>query len=260
MNTKGFQFEDEIVFRINDKQIKDLSPHQYYMIQELYGFLEDEEKVNVMNIMEFIKPDLIFTYKGEDKYVSVKCIRAESLHRENIFTFAAFLKEIGVSESTVNTILHYQFGDGTLDGTGDNPLPYVVLKDSLKEEIKAANEELENKEIVLKVMERVVFQGIDKYASRADALYIGNLRQGALILEHQMRRYIRNKDWSLYSGLHIGPFFLRPHARYINKEPKYKNFRFQIDISWPHLYEDVVYISKHYNSYIPKRLRDKVTY
>lgn len=260
MNTKGFQFEDEVMYRFNNKKTKELTPHQLYMLGELYGFLDDEEPIFVKNIITFIKPDLIFTYRGEIKNVSIKSIKAENLHRENIFSFVTFLKEIGVSDQTIKTILHYQFGDGTIDGTGENPLPYTVLKDCLKDEIKLANKELENKDIVLKVMERVMFQGIDESATRADALYIGNLKLGALVLEHQVRRYIKNKSWELYNGLHIGPFFLRPHARYVNKEIKNNDFRFQIDIRWPNLYSDMLYVSKHYNSYIPIRLRDKINY
>ena len=250
-NHKGFMFEDEFVYRLNNRKVKELSDHFKYVLIELFGFLDDDEIVKCCKTQDFIKPDVIVTYKNFKMYVSLKMSNSQFLHGEKVETFIPFLKKIGVSNRTIVTILYFQYGDGTLDGTGKERMQYDVLRSVLDKRIKEANAELNNPEIVLKVVMRVMFEGVNDEAENADAIYVGDGKIGFIATKRQVIKYLNKKDWSYYDSFHIGPVLIRPHARYINKEIVNPQYRHKIDCWWPNLMSDIRYISKRFCSYVP---------
>ena len=120
----------------------------------------------------------------------------------------------------------------------------------MMKQIKAANEELNaNEELIAKVAERLIFQGVNKDAPKAEAIYHGDVMDGVIVTRPQIIKHIKRKNWNYYDNLHIGPLFLKAHARYIGKEVVNEKYRTKIDASWPRLLEDMTYISKTYFSY-----------
>lgn len=250
--------EDEIMLALNNHTVMDLPPALHYMLRELFGALEANEVVTCTQPNAPIKPDLLITYKGVTKGLSIKSETSEFVHGEPVEKFVEFLRTIGISEKTIRTILLNQFGDGTIDGTGKERIPLFELKYQLATAIKEANTELNSDyEKLSKIMERLIFQGWDESAKRADAIYHGDIFNGVLASRTQIMKHIRNKDWDYYDNLHVGPIFLRPHARYIGTEIKSEFSRHKIDGFWSNMLADMKYISQKYFSYTPinKRAR-----
>lgn len=248
--------EDEIMLALNNHEVSDLAPALRYMMRELFGALEYNETITCVQPNAPIKPDLLITYKGETKGLSIKSGTSEYVHGEPVEKFVEYLKEVGVSDKTIKTILLNQFGDGTTDGTGKSRMQLYELKYQLSTAIKEANTELNsNQEILTKLIDRMVFTGWDENAPKADALYHGDLFNGVLVTRTQVMKHIKNKDWDYYDNLHVGPIFLRPHARYIGTEIKSEFSRHKIDGFWSNLLADVKYISQKYFSYTPLNKR-----
>ena len=84
-------------------------------------------------------------YKGIKKYVSLKSGRAESIHQEYIKNFILFLRSLGISKRTQQTILLYQYGDGTMDGSGKRRMKYHEMRTWLDERIKEAKNKLNDR-------------------------------------------------------------------------------------------------------------------
>jgi hypothetical protein len=185
---------------------------------------------------------------GETKYVSIKTGNATVIHTEYIKTFCIFLREHGISNRTLQTILLHHYGDGTLDGSGTFRYSSMEIKEKLKERIKEANEELnQSKDLVLKVLERCLISGVCEDAIRIDGLYFGDEKNGQIVTRNMLIRYIKNGDWSWTENLHIGPMHIRPNARYAHSEVKSDFKRSKTYIYWPNLSDDIAYIARKFN-------------
>ncbi len=254
---KGNLHEDEMIEFLNGKKISSLSNNLRNFVIELFGIVDPNETIKCEHAIDYTKPDFVVTYKDKKKYVSMKSGNGEVVHHEKIETFFPFLKTLGVSDETINTLLLNQFGDGTIDGSGKKRFEVTDLKYMLKEKIKKANEELNQLEIILKVTERVLFQGVNPDVPEATVIYHGTFEHGTTVNKKQILKYINAKKlrWFYYDSLHIGPYFLRPHARYIDSEIKSEKSRRMIDLHWPRMSVDLEYISRNYDSYTPKRYR-----
>ena len=247
---EGFFKEDEMVYRLNGTKIKDLSNNLRNFIHAMFGVIDDEEIVYAEKLDNFIKPDFKVTYKNESRYISMKSGRCETVHQELIKSFILFLRDLGVSKRTQATILLWQYGDGTMDGTGKKRYEYDELHVMLKERIKEANEELnESPEFVEKVMEHCIFYGTQENAIMADGVYHGDCNYGNLATRKQIIRHIRKKrfKWDNISHLHIGPLRIRPHARYVDKPIANPKSRHKVEMYWTHLDNDIEYISHRYD-------------
>lgn len=254
MNNFGSFNEDKIQTLLNKKRYSFLSNHWKSMFEIMYGtktvgFLNSIKKVKCVKTENYIKPDIIITFNGLERYVSIKSGKASNLHTEKIETFMPFLLSLGVSRDTVKTILLVHYGDGTLNGSGKYRMDFHELYQKYKSRILAANEELnDNTELIKEVVKRVVFQGVSEESHPAEYLYFGDEQFGTLISANQIYKYIDRKphNWDFYENIHIGPLVLRPHGRYAHKEVVSEKRRNEVQCNWPNLHADLLYIEKRY--------------
>lgn len=247
MNNLGLKNEDEIVKSLNHKRIKNLNGNLQNLIRFIFNEKTPNLKLGCKLTDNYIKPDIVITCDREEAYVSIKSARASQLHTENIKSFILFLRSLGVSTETQKTILYYHFGDGTLDGSGKVRNNYHTVYNWLKDKIALANQELNDRfDLIEKVVDRVLFQGVDVTAPAAEFIYSGDIDFGVTVSKRQMMSYIKKKTWSFYDNLHIGPILLRPHARYADRAIVSDDRRNHICCYWTHFAEDLKYIDKHY--------------
>lgn len=255
-NNLGRLNEDELLINLNGKRIDELNYNLRALISDLFGPLDINGILKCWQPDEYIKPDLIIEYNGQKKGLSIKGGASDQVHRESITTFVDFLKNNGVSQRTINTILLFQYGDDTLDGTGKKRMPYSVIQYRYKARIREANIELnKNKDLILKVIQRAVFDGVIAESEKADAIYHGDVFEGKAVTRYQVQKYILKKDWDKYDHLHIGPLFIGPHARYVEGEIKNEKYRHQITIRWHGIILDIAYIHRNFFSYTPLNKR-----
>ena len=246
----GLQKEDIMVATLNDKRVGDLNENLKNMLMKLYGVLDDNEIVKCRKMESFSKPDIIITYKGFSKYVSIKSGMAREVHEEQITTVISFLHRVGISKETIETLLLFQYGDGTTNGLGEKRMRWDDVYRTYEDRIEKANNELnKNKKILLDVMERCLFQGVDAKAPSADAIYHGDVISGVIVTKRQFQRYFLIKDWSHYNSFHIGPVVLRPHSRDVDKKIKNEHLRHRLQFNWPTLKADMLYINKYFSPY-----------
>ena len=255
-NNHGRLNEDEIMINLEGKKISELNSNLRYLLSELFGALDINETVHCTQPDDYIKPDLIIEYKGVKKGLSIKSGATEFIHREYIHTFIDFLKSLGISQKTLNTILLFQYGDDTTDGTGKKRMSYEDIKYRYRTRIREANIELnKNNDFIFKVVERTMFDGVGDGKEKADAVYHGDVSDGTVVTRYQVQKHILKKDWDKYEHLHIGPLFIGPHARYVDTDIINENSRNRINVRWNGLIMDIKYISKKYFSYTPLNKR-----
>ena len=233
-----------------EKKAKELSPNLRAMMEKLFGIVDPEKKIKCKKTQNYIKPDILITHMKKEVGVSIKHGRAQVLHEEQIKSFILFLRENGISNRTQQTILLFQYGDGTNTGTGTKRYSGDELKILLKERIEQANKELNsNKDFIIKFMNRIAFDGVDPDAKKADAIYYGDVEDGVVVTRRQMEKHISLKDWNYTPSIHIGPISITPCARYVKRPVKDDKKRHFVSCYWAHFAADMDYIAKRYNAY-----------
>ena len=247
MNHTGFKNEETIIKSLNHKKFKQLNHNLQNMIITIFGESSQTTKVSCKKTDNFIKPDMIVTCNGQEAAVSIKNGHSSLLHTENIKSFILFLRSLGISKETQKTILLYQYGDGTMDGTGAKRMNYHDTFNWLKDRITAANKELNDRfDTIASVAERILFQGVDIAATPAEYIYLGDVNFGLVISKKQIISYLKKKPFSFYDNLHIGPILLRPHARYSDRAIVSDESRNKVCCYWARLNDDLVYIDQHF--------------
>lgn len=244
----GIFREEEMILELNNTKVKDLSRNLYHLCQDLFGHLNDEDIVYCAHIDGFIKPDFSIRINDEVHYVSMKSGSSNVVHGENIDKFVTFLHEKGISERTIETVLLYHYSDNTIDGTGTERYTYEEIMVSMKKRIIEANNELNlNKQFVLDLVNRVMFQGTFKENMPADCIYHGDTEFGIVTTKKQILKHIIRRSYDWMHNLHIGPIQFNPHSRYVGKEITDPEKRKMINFYWPNLKADMEYISSRYN-------------
>lgn len=247
MANDGHKFENQVIERLDNASISKMPENVKYLLEKVFGTLKKRSTVKCRHAEDFTKPDIIISYKDEEAYVSLKTGTACEVHKEKIETLIPFLRTCGVSEQTLKTIVLFQFGDGTYDGSGAHRRDSNETFHWLRERIKAANEELNtNPEIIKAVMQRCLFQGVNPQAKPAKYIYHGSLSDGILISDNQIEKYVDRKNFLFLENLHIGPLLLRPHARYANKRVLNEKSRREMTLYWPNFRVDLEYIDKRF--------------
>lgn len=248
MSNTGLLVEDEIVNALNKKRYKHLNNNMRNFIRDIYGVVNERDKIYCEKTNDYIKPDIVIKIKNRTRYVSIKSGRASIMHDEIIKNVILFFRELGVSEYSQKLLLFYQYGDGTLNGSGKYRRDYHETYTWLESGIKKFNEEMNlDHTLVEKIIERVMFQGVNNEAPRADYIYQGDLSYGIVVSREQILKHLRNKTFNFYENVHIGPLLFRPHARYAKTVVKNEKLRNRIEFYWPNFHEDMVYIYKRYN-------------
>jgi hypothetical protein len=246
---KGFYEETRMINALNNKKYKSLNNNLKCFLDETfgYGFIKKNDVMYASKVNGFYKSDISITVRNETKNVSIKSRKAEVIHEERIKSFILFLRSLGVSTETQKTILLHQYGDGTLDGTGTKRMCYEELHYVMSDRIKKANEELNsNKELVRIFVEHCLFIGVIENPVIADCVYHGTIEFGVCATREKIIKHVMRKNYNFYNNLHIGPILFRPHARYVDKVATDESRRHRVECYWPHLAEDIDYISTRY--------------
>lgn len=243
----GLVNEDELIKAIDGKRFDELGKNLQFNLKALFDGIDNDvfhaEKTDPAG-----KPDIKLTYHGLEHFMSVKSGAAEHIHSEEIKKFILAIREKGISTKTQKTILKFQFGDGTLDGTGKIRMDYEHLYYKLKDEIALANIELnQNKDFVVDMILKFIFFGNNKNLQPADCIYFGEPDYGVLATPKQITKHLQRKSYSYLNNLHIGPVLFAPRARYVNFIERSPEQRYWVSFRWVQMERDLNYISRRYD-------------
>lgn len=250
MNTMiGIQNEENFVKALDNKTYSELNKNLQLFLFYLYPNIDKTMKFHCYMTENFVKPDIVIHQNQQYRYVSLKYGQAETLHNESIRTFVEFLRDCQISEESIETYLLYHYGDGTTDGTGKRRMGSVETRFTYDDRIKKLNEELNSsKSLIKEFADRVMFQGVNLQANRADYIYHGDPDSGVFISREQFMRHVDRKNWSfMVRCVHIGPFVIRPHARYADREILNEAHRHTVTVNYPGIVNDLLYIQNRYN-------------
>ena len=95
----GSQNESNIQCVLNKKRYPLLSNHWKSMFKIMFGtqtliLLNRIKRIKCVKTENYIKPDIIVTFGGLDRYISIKSGKASNVHTEKMDTFIPFLRSL----------------------------------------------------------------------------------------------------------------------------------------------------------------------
>lgn len=239
--------ESQMVAELNEKPVSLLSLNLQNIVHFVFPNCHDDDIVYAKQIEGTMKPDFSITINDETHYISMKSGINNIVHQEYIKNFVNLLRDYGFHDYLLKTILFFQFGDGTYDGSGKERMSYTALRKKLEKPFILGNRELNaNRRFVVDMVDRFLFKGSQEDYISADYLYHGDVNIGVIISRTQVLKYLESKDWDFIEALHIGPILFRPHARYYKAKIKNESYRRRVEFYWPNILENMNYISTHY--------------
>lgn len=244
----GFVFEKEFIAALDGKMAKDLSHNLKHTLKEMFGSFKEEDIVHCESVRNFQKADVVIDFNGQKKYVSLKTGSASGVGELRLKNFILYLRNHGFDEEVQKIVLLFQFGDGTLDGTGKKRYDDIKLKYLLQNKIKKLNAELnKSKDFVKEFIHYMLFKGPEEDYVEVDYIYFGTMDYGVICSEKQIVKHIDRRNWGYINNPHIGPIHFRPHARYANSEIKKEESRWRVDFYWPNLGREIAFIGQRYD-------------
>ncbi len=238
-NINGFQNELEITRELNNKMVKELNPLHRSFIEDLFADINDSDLIKCIIDDSNKKHDIIISIKNEQGYVSIKKGIKNSVHVEGISSFIHFLIQNHVKRDVVKEYLKYHYADGSTNGTGKNRLSVEEYKKDNQEKIDMINVEINNKDLLIKAIDRFVLKGniSDK---TIDAILFGVSDDFIWIKKEDIIKVILSKKDIYSSAVHFGPLTIQPLDRCLNYNSKYDKRRFCVQVKWYNLADDII--------------------
>lgn len=235
----GFQNELEIKRELDNKTIKELNPMYRSFIEDLFSNINDSDLINCIIDDSNKKHDIIISIKNEKRYISIKKGIKNSVHVEGISSFIHFLIQNHVKRNVVIEYLKYHYADGSTNGTGINRLSAEEYKKENQEKIDMINAEINNKDLLIKVIDRFILKGNISDKS-IDAILFGVNDDFIWIKKEDIIKVILSKKDLYSSAVHFGPLTIQPLDRCLNYNPKYDKRRFCVQVKWYNLADDII--------------------
>lgn len=235
----GFQNELEIKRELDNKTIKELNPMYRSFIEDLFSNINDSDLINCIIDDSNKKHDIIISIKNEKRYISIKKGIKNSVHVEGISSFIHFLIQNHVKRNVVIEYLKYHYADGSTNGTGINRLSAEEYKKENQEKIDMINAEINNKDLLIKVIDRFILKGNISDKS-IDAILFGVNDDFIWIKKEDIIKVILYKKDVYSSAVHFGPLTIQPLDRCLNYNPKYDKRRFCVQVKWYNLADDII--------------------
>jgi hypothetical protein len=207
----GYQ-KNEFINYLNNKSFDELSSNLKTFVKTIYPNIRKKDvvfckKYNGVNV------NIIISVNGVEKYVALKSGNTSVLFKSYIYVFMLKMKYLNVSTKTISSLYKYHRGYANNDYESFGSLH----KEDFKEEIAIVKNEFENKELLSKVIDMILFE--DKKGVKVDFFYYGNIKIGhTLSTECFKDKLLNEKDNYPHDYMRIGPFNFLPVDRKIKAD------------------------------------------
>lgn len=150
------------------------------------------------------KIDFVLSVNSIEKNISLKNGDNVCIYRDRISNLILFLLSLNVSKDCLLALLHYQYADGTFDGSGNKINSCgQLLKVDFASQIDIVNREFENKVLLSKFLDNMLFY--EKNGMRVDYFYCGDCRNGIYACAYDVKNNILNdKDNYKHEFMRLG--------------------------------------------------------
>lgn len=238
-NNHGELNEIDFVKYLNNKKYCELNIMLQIFLNDIFKSINNNDTIICKKNKYKTKTDIIIDINSIQKRISIKMGYNNSVHIEPISSFIHFLIENNIDKKNIIEYLKYHYADGSTNGTGINRINSREYKMKHQKEIDEVNKNFNNLELLKKAINRFVIQGRNsKY--EIDAIIYGTVNDFLWIKKDDIYNILLKKINNYSSGIHFSSLFCQPEDRCLNKNPKYENKRFIVQIKWYSLFDDII--------------------
>ncbi len=237
LNT-GFVNEKDLVDALNNKSYTDLNANLQHFCLDIFNNKLDTTPLIVSKISGNSKPDIMITHKNVTKYISIKKGSGNSVHQEKIDVFTKYLESIGVSKSNINNLLLFHYGDDTINDTGKIRYDARECAEKYTKQIEALNNELNGKEILTKILDRILFTGNVENGHTVDYIYHGDLNNGLWASRDEIYKYFLSNKF-ISKTVHFASLTYQVWGRNEKREALHPERRYVMQVKWSQILIDL---------------------
>ncbi len=252
----GLDFESKFVTALNGKTYGELKGNMPFLIHRIFPGIKKTDMILAQKADPRGKSDVsLFTNEGKAE-ISLKSVDGDLIHSSPNEKFISYLYHLGVSETSLKTLLFYLYRDGSTDGSGERKWTYEETMFRLSRRIKDFNEEVNaNRELLQDCLDLALFRGNHPELPPATWLYHGNLDAGLAVSRYQVSIWARKVlDMDFIRNPHIGPLHIRPYAQTMKDTSKNKDKLDWLRLKWVGMDSNLQFIS----SKLPAHRRSKL--
>lgn len=242
-DVSGIKNEKDILQYLNSKErFEEYNDNIKRFLKALFPSIIDGNYVTCERL-KGVKPDLCIKHNGVSKYVSVKIGCGNSVHQEDVETFLGFLGERKISEEIRNNVKLFHYGDDTIAGNGKVRYTAKECNKRYLDEIKCINSELNHKDIIEPILNRLLFEGNSCKKIMVDYIYHGNIDEGIWASKEEIIEYFKK---NMFDGgtIHFGTLTYQVWGRDPYRKAKYPKRRNTMQVKWAQIKTDINEIVK----------------
>lgn len=233
----GYQNEFLIVLEFNNKKVKELNPMLREVIDDLFPNVSEESIVKSWrNHINNQKGDILIKIEGKIKTISIKKGSRNSVHMEHIESFKAFLKELGVKDKIIYNYELFHYGVDNFNYK--KILTSKEFSEKHKRKIIKINKGFSNVNID-KIIDRFILCG-NTSKDRVDGIIYGVPNDFLWVNKYDILEIIKKRINKNSVTVHIGPLYIQPLNRCINRNIKYMWCRDYVQVKWYSLFDDII--------------------
>ena len=237
-NSEGFTNETNIINYINNNKSSDYNDNIKRFLRFVFDLDLEDNNVIASKIGAQNKADIVLECNDKKKYISLKKGNGNSVHQEELITFADFLRDVSISYRTIDYLKIYHYGDRTTDGTGRVRYSAKEVQKLFANEVNTINYELNQPMNLESIVDRVLFSGKSKYNYPAEIIYYGTLDSGLWATKEEILDYFLSNSHES-KGVNLGSLYYQVWGRDNKFSAKYPDRRHIMQIKWSSLEKDL---------------------
>lgn len=248
----GNKVERALIRAIDGKQFAEVPTHVQRLLVDIDPSIVGRAEVlharKASGTQSVRKADLIIEC-GERQIAnpSVKSGSGNSVHQENIHEFVTFLRTLKVSESAIDHLYRFHWGDGTIDGTGsvDQRIGAREIRARYPETISTIGEVFDEHQVA--IVTRAI-AGSDGGAAPSHLVYTEDETLSEILVVPMASVIAFNSDAQSDSDLIVGSLLFQNYGRCLQGQDLVSNkTRNDVQFKWPSLAKDLREIYREIN-------------
>lgn len=235
----GFQNEFEFIKKLNNKKFSDIDFNLQLFLEDIFPNINKNSLIKCYKNTNPQKYDIFIKIDNIIKRISIKKGVKNSVHTEPISEFIHFLIENNMPKKLVINFLKYHYADGTTNGKGKNRQTIAEYKKLHQNEIDEINDFINQKEILIKAIDRFVIKGRNS-KDDIDVILYGVPEDFLWIKSDDIYSILLEKKDEYSSAIHFSSLTYQPLNRCLNYNPKYEKCRYISQLKWFNISDDII--------------------
>lgn len=236
----GYYNEFDFANELNEKFVYQLNNNFISMLYRIYdNKLNQNDYVLCWKSFKTDKADIVISINNKYKYISIKNGKNNSVHLEPLSDFICFLKDNNISDELIKIYYNYHYASDEF-GNRISAKEYQV---NHLEEIILFNKVVNKKRILLRAINRFLFEGTHSYNNKVNGIIYGNIDNFVYVSYSEVVNYLLNETED-FCSVHFSLLTLQPWTRNLNFNKKYEYRRDYVQVKWYRLEETIEKIIK----------------